>query len=66
MRARSSHPTTLENTNDVARIFIRVTEDFAHHYVLTYVSSKATYDRKYRRLRITVARSGVTVSARHG
>ncbi|WP_291986127.1 VWA domain-containing protein [Luteitalea sp.] len=64
--ARDTGGAYLQNTNDVARIFTRVTEDFANHYVLTYVSSNATYDRKYRRIRIAVARSGVTVSARHG
>ncbi len=38
----------------------------ASHYVLTYVSSNATYDRKYRRIGVKVARPGVTVTARHG
>ncbi|BCS35249.1 hypothetical protein TBR22_A44760 [Luteitalea sp. TBR-22] len=64
--ARDTGGAYLESTNDLARVFTRVSEDMANHYVLTYVSSNPTYDRKYRRIKVKVRRPGVTVSARHG
>ena len=64
--ARDTGGAYIESTNDIARIFSRVSEDFANHYVLTYVSSNPAYDRKYRRIGVQVARPGVTVTARHG
>jgi VWFA-related protein len=56
----------IENTNDGSRIFTRLREDMDNHYVLTYVSTNPTYDRKYRRIGVKVSRPGVSVSARHG
>jgi hypothetical protein len=56
----------MESTNDLGRIFTRVAEDMANHYVLTYVSTNPTYDRKYRRIKVRVRRPDAKVSARHG
>jgi VWFA-related protein len=64
--ARDTGGAYIESTNDLARIFTRVSEDMANHYVLTYVSTNPTYDRKYRRIKVKVTRPGVTVTARHG
>ena len=64
--ARDTGGAYLESTNDLARIFTRVSEDMANHYVLTYVSTNPSYDRKYRRIKVQVRRPGVSVIARHG
>lgn len=64
--ARDTGGASIESTNDLARVFTRVSEDMANHYVLTYVSTNPSYDRKYRRIRVKVRRPGVSVSARHG
>lgn len=64
--ARDTGGAYIEGTNDLARIFTRVSEDMANHYVLTYVSSNPTYDRRYRRIQVDVKRPGVHVTARHG
>ena len=64
--ARDTGGAYIESTNDLARIFTRVSEDMANHYVLTYVSTNPTYDRKYRRIKVNVKRPGVNVTARHG
>lgn len=64
--ARDTGGAYVEGTNDLARVFTRVSEDMANHYVLTYVSTNPTYDRKYRRIKVRVRRPGITVTARHG
>ncbi len=64
--ARDTGGAYMESTNDLARIFTRVSEDMANHYVLTYVSTNASYDSRYRRIKVRVTRPGVTVTARHG
>jgi VWFA-related protein len=64
--ARDTGGVYMDSTNDLARIFTRVAEDMANHYVLTYVSTNPSYDRKYRRIKVKVSRPGVEVTARHG
>ena len=56
----------IQNTNDLGRAFDRLTDDVRGHYLLSYVPGDATYDGKFRAIRVDVERPGVRVQARRG
>jgi len=56
----------IQGSNNFDRGFNRVTEDIRAHYVLTYASSRPTYDGKFRSIGVKVKREGLTVSHRKG
>jgi len=69
----SSFKTLAENTgglwglrNDLATNFRAVADDVAAYYLVSYYSTNANFDGKYRKIEIKVRQSGVNVRARPG
>lgn len=56
----------IAGSNNFDKGFTRVSEDIKAHYVLTYSSSKPTFDGKFRTINVKVKRPGLTVSHRKG
>lgn len=56
----------VENTNDLRSGIGRAAADLHQYYLLGYTSTNGRHDGKYRRIRVSVRRSGVTVLARKG
>lgn len=56
----------IAGSNNFDKGFARVAEDIRAHYVLTYSSTKPTYDGKFRSIGVQVKRPGLTVSHRKG
>ena len=54
------------DTNDLAGGLQRVVEDLNSYYLLGYNSTNAKSDGRYRKIRVTVKRSGVEIRAREG
>jgi len=54
------------NTNDFKQGAERLAADLSGHYELTYQPPSVTYDGRFRRIEVKVARSGVVVQTRSG
>ncbi|HEY2941910.1 MAG TPA: VWA domain-containing protein, partial [Vicinamibacteria bacterium] len=54
------------NTNDFKQGSERLAADLSGHYELTYQPPAVTYDGRFRRIEVKVARSGVVVQTRSG
>lgn len=55
-----------EHSNDLAAGFLRIREDMAGHYVLTYSPTDASHDGTYRRIQVRAGGRGLRVRARSG
>jgi VWFA-related protein len=56
----------ISGTDDLAGAMAKVIDESRNYYLLGYVSSNAKRDGKFRNLKVTVARPGVSVRARKG
>jgi VWFA-related protein len=56
----------VEQSNDLSSAFRRIDEDNQFHYLLTYSPRNNVFDGKFRKINVTVARSGTQVFARKG
>jgi VWFA-related protein len=56
----------IENSNDLGSAFKRIDEDSRFHYLLTYSPRNATFDGKFRAIRVKVRRPSTQVFARRG
>ena len=56
----------VEQSNDLSSAFRRIDEDNQFHYLLTYSPSNATFDGKFRAIRVKVRRPSTQVFARRG
>ena len=56
----------VENTNDLASGFARMQQERTTYYLLAYQPTNASTDGKFRKVKVKVKRSGVTVRARPG
>ena len=56
----------VEQSNDLRSAFRRIDEDNQFHYLLTYAPKNATYDGRFRTIRVEVRRQGAQVFARKG
>jgi hypothetical protein len=56
----------VSNTNDFKQGSERLAADLAGHYELTYASPSTSYDGRFRRIEVKVARSGLVVQTRSG
>lgn len=54
------------NTNDFKQAAERLAADLSGHYELTYQPPSVTYDGRFRRIEVKIARSGVVVQTRSG
>jgi len=54
------------NTNDFKQGSERLAADLSGHYELTYQPPSVTYDGRFRRIEVKIARSGVVVQTRSG
>jgi len=56
----------VERSNDLSSAFKRIDEDNQFHYLLTYSPKNATFDGRFRAIRVGVRRGGAHVFARKG
>jgi hypothetical protein len=56
----------IKNTNDASKAFGRIEEDMRFHYVLTYSPADASYDGRFRAIKVDVKRKGLQVQSRNG
>ena len=56
----------VEGSNDLSSAFKRIDEDNQFHYLLTYAPRNATFDGKFRAIRVKVRRASTQVFARRG
>jgi VWFA-related protein len=56
----------VEGSNDLSSAFKRIDEDNQFHYLLTYAPRNATFDGKFRAIRVRVRRPSMQVFARRG
>jgi VWFA-related protein len=56
----------VEQSNDLSSAFRRIDEDNQFHYLLTYSPKNATFDGRFRAIKVGVRRSGAHVFARKG
>jgi VWFA-related protein len=56
----------IANTNDFKQGSERLAADLSGHYELTYVPPSVTYDGRFRKIEVKIARSGVVVQTRSG
>jgi VWFA-related protein len=56
----------VENSNDLGAAFRRIDEDNQFHYLLTYAPRNATFDGRFRAIRVKVRRPSTQVFARRG
>jgi VWFA-related protein len=56
----------VEDSNDLSSAFKRIDEDNQFHYLLTYAPRNATFDGKFRAIRVKVRRPSTQVFARRG
>jgi VWFA-related protein len=56
----------VENSNDLSSALKRIDEDNQFHYLLTYSPRNATFDGKFRAIRVKVRRPSTQVFARRG
>ena len=56
----------IENTNDLASGFARMQQERTIYYLLAYQPTNTSTDGKFRKVKVKVKRSGVTVRARPG
>src|SRR5687767_8199879 len=56
----------IDNTNDLASGFARMHQERTTYYLLAYQPTNTSTDGKFRRIKVKVKRSGVTVRARSG
>lgn len=54
------------NTNDVSRALQKILADIGSYYLLSYYSTNAKLDGRFRRIRVEVARPEVEIRARPG
>jgi VWFA-related protein len=54
------------DTNDFAPVFSKIQEDTAMYYVLSYSTTNAAKDGRYRQIRVTVKAKDLRVDARRG
>jgi VWFA-related protein len=54
------------NTNDFKQGSERLAADLSGHYELTYQPPSVTYDGRFRRIEVKIARSGIVVQTRSG
>ena len=57
---------TPSNSRDLRSIYDRILEDLTAQFVIGYVSDNAARDDKFRKLKVTVKKPGVTVRHRSG
>jgi VWFA-related protein len=56
----------VSNTNDFKQGAERLAADLSGHYELTYQPPSATYDGRFRKIEVKIARSGVVLQTRSG
>ena len=66
MLAKDTGGFLINNTNALPEAFRRVDADRRFHYLLTYAPKNPTYDGKFRRIAVKVARRDAEVRARSG
>jgi hypothetical protein len=64
--ARETGGAFVDNTNELERAARRMGEDLRSYYLLGYAPTNASLDGAFRRIKVEVARRGVTVQARAG
>jgi VWFA-related protein len=56
----------VDQSNDLTSAFRRIDEDNQFHYLLTYSPRNSVFDGKFRKIQVTVGRTGTQVFARKG
>jgi len=64
--AESTGGFLIADTNDIHKPLRRIMEDVGTHYELTYTPTSQTYDGRFRRIEVRLARKGLRVQARDG
>jgi VWFA-related protein len=64
--AESTGGFSIENTNSVKKPIAHIMEDIRAHYELTFTPTSTTYDGKYRKLEVRLARTGLRTQSRDG
>ena len=66
MLANNTDGMAVMNSNDLDRGLQRIADDLTSYYLLSYYSTNARFDGRFRRIRVAVKQPGVEVRARRG